>query len=272
MTLTATYSLGSDPQERQRLAYQASLLDQMTERLLHEAGVRAGMRVLDVGCGLGDVSMLAARMVGYRGEVVAVDADPAMLEAAEERAARARLPVVQFVEADVTRLELDEAGFDAVVGRLILMHVADPIAAVRAAARHVRASGIVAFQEFTTAATRVHPPMPKTQAALDRITNTFELLGADTRAGDNLRSIFLGAGLPEPELRSEALIGGGPEDPVFDMVAGVTQTLRPAMERLGLVKPGELDPASMADELREEVGAAVGTVAAPPMVGAWARV
>jgi ubiquinone/menaquinone biosynthesis C-methylase UbiE len=270
MSPTTTYSLGSHSQERQRLAYQASLLDQITERFLDEAGLSWGMRVLDMGCGLGDVALLAARMVGPRGEVIAVDRDPTMLAAAAERAERARLPV-HFVQADATDLDLGELRCDAAVGRLILMHVHDPISAVRAAAAHVRPGGIVAFQEFTTTATRVHPPLPKTQAALDRITETFERLGADSQAGDNLRPAFLAAGLPEPELRSESLIGGAAENPVFDMITGVTQTLLPAMERLGLARPGEIDPQVLGAELRNEVEDAAGVVAAPPLVGAWAR-
>ena len=270
MTITATYSLGSHHQERQRLAYQASLLDQITDRFLCGAGLRAGMRVLDVGCGLGDVAMLAAQILGPRGEVIAIDTDPTMLAAAEERAERARLRV-QLVQADVTDLDLGELRFDAAIGRLILMHVPDPVSAVRAAAAHVRPGGIVAFQEFTTSATRVHPPLPTTQAALDRISETFERVGADSQAGDNLRPIFLSAGLPEPELRAESLIGGAADSPVFDMITGVTQTLRPAMERLGLARPGEIDPQALGEELRREIEDAAGVVAAPPLVGAWAR-
>lgn len=267
---TPTYSLGSHHQERQRLAYQASLLDQITDRFLRGAGLGAGMRVLDVGCGLGDVAMLAARILGPRGEVIAIDRDPTMLAAAEERAERARLSV-QFVQADVTNLDLGELRVDAAVGRLILMHVPDPVAVVRAADAHVRRGGIVAFQEFTTSATRVHPALPRTQAALDRITETFELVGADSHAGDNLRPTFLRAGLPEPKLRAESLIGGAAESPVFEMITGVTQTLRPAMERLGLARPGEIDPQALGAQLRQEVEDAAGVVAAPPLVGAWAR-
>ena len=133
MTTTTTYSLGSQYEERQRLAYQASLLDQITERFLCEAGLGAGLRVLDVGCGLDDVAMLAAQIVGPRGEVIAIDRDPTMLTAAEERAERAGLRL-QFVHADVTDLDLGELRFDAAVGRLILMHVPDPVSVVRGAA------------------------------------------------------------------------------------------------------------------------------------------
>jgi SAM-dependent methyltransferase len=266
-----TYALGSDEQEQQRLERQASLLNDVTERFLREAGLKPGMRVLDLGCGVGDVAMLAARIVGPLGEVVAVDRDPAMVETARRRADGPALPV-RVVEADVMRLDLDEEPFDAVIGRLVLMHLPDAPTAVRAATRHVRAGGIVAFQDFTTAEVRVYPPLPKTQRALDRINQTFERLGSDVRGGDNLRAIFLAAGLPEPELRAESMIGGGPDAPVFWMISGVTATLRAAMEGFGLAAPGEIDPEQLFEEVRDEVGEAGGVVVAPPLVGAWARV
>lgn len=266
----STYVLGSDEQERERLAHQARLLDRITERFLLESGLEPGMRVLDLGSGAGDVAVTAARIVGSRGEVVGVDRDPVMLEAARERVEREGLPV-RLVDGDVMHLDLDEPPFDAAIGRLILMHLPDAVTALKAAVAHVRPGGVVAFQDFTTAEIRVHPPLPKTQAALDRIKKTFERLGADTRGGDNLRSIFLAAGLPEPELRLEALVGGGPDDPIFQMVTGVTKTLLPAMERLGVARPGEIDPERLASDLQDEVAAARGVVVSPPLLSASVR-
>ncbi len=58
---------------------------EMTERLLIDAGIGPGMRVLDVGCGRGDVALLAAKMVGAQGEVVGIDRDLVALESARGR-------------------------------------------------------------------------------------------------------------------------------------------------------------------------------------------
>lgn len=57
------YPLGYSTQEAQRLADQAARLDDFTENVLQRAGLRRGMQVLDIGSGVGDVSLLAARMV-----------------------------------------------------------------------------------------------------------------------------------------------------------------------------------------------------------------
>jgi len=56
-----------------RLTRQAARFEPLTERLFRDAGVTRGMRVLDVGSGVGDVALLAARLVGPGGSVVGVD-------------------------------------------------------------------------------------------------------------------------------------------------------------------------------------------------------
>ena len=66
-----TYAFGHSSAEILRLKNQAAMLRPITERLLRSAGIDAGMRVLDLGCGAGDVSMLAAELVGAAGFVAA---------------------------------------------------------------------------------------------------------------------------------------------------------------------------------------------------------
>jgi len=64
------YLLGSSDREHERLIRQAVRIAPLTERFLREAGIGPGQRVLDVGSGVGDVAMLAARLVGSAEEVV----------------------------------------------------------------------------------------------------------------------------------------------------------------------------------------------------------
>ena len=87
----ATYALGHSSAEIQRLANQGAMLRPITERLLRNAGIDAGMRVLDLGCGVGDVSMLAAELVGPAGSVVGIDRSQEVLNMAKERAQDAGL-------------------------------------------------------------------------------------------------------------------------------------------------------------------------------------
>jgi len=79
------YVLGRSEAENQRLIKQSSFLRPSTERVFRKAGVTEGMHVLDLGCGAGDVSFLAAELVGPTGPVVAIDLDPGVLAVARER-------------------------------------------------------------------------------------------------------------------------------------------------------------------------------------------
>ena len=67
------YVLGHDAAEQQRLEQQGTNLQSLTRRLLRGAGLVPGMRVLDVGCGAGDVTLIAAELVGSSGMVVGID-------------------------------------------------------------------------------------------------------------------------------------------------------------------------------------------------------
>ena len=69
----SAYVLGHSERELERLRLQAQLIDPITRQFLIEAGIAPGMRVLDVGCGAGDVALLAADLVGPTGQVVGVD-------------------------------------------------------------------------------------------------------------------------------------------------------------------------------------------------------
>jgi ubiquinone/menaquinone biosynthesis C-methylase UbiE len=94
-----TYVLGHWSPEIQRLENQAAMLRPITERLLRSAGIDAGMRVLDLGCGAGGVSMLAANLVGPAGSVVGVNRSQEVLNVARARAQEAGFLQIKLTAA-----------------------------------------------------------------------------------------------------------------------------------------------------------------------------
>ena len=80
------YALGHSEQELQRLSRQGQAFEPFTRQLFEQAGIRPGMRVLDVGCGSGDVAFLAANLAGPSGEVVGVDCEGKAVDWANARA------------------------------------------------------------------------------------------------------------------------------------------------------------------------------------------
>ena len=85
-TKPPAYLMGRSEAETRRLIAQHQLYSRFTRRLLEDAGIAEGMKVLDVGSGAGDVALLAAELVGPTGSVVGVDQDAGVLDTARARA------------------------------------------------------------------------------------------------------------------------------------------------------------------------------------------
>ena len=134
------------PRKRKRREEPGHWLAHVTTWLFVQAGVSAGMRVLDVGSSAGEVALLLAELVGPTGSIVSVELNPALLERAKERASRAGLKYISWHAGDVCGLA-PEQEFDAVVGRNSLIYLSDPPAAIRHCLEHLRPGGVVAFQE-----------------------------------------------------------------------------------------------------------------------------
>src|SRR5262245_39298723 len=106
-------------------AVRAQALGPATEMMLDLAKVDAGRRVLDVGAGTGDSTLVAAQRVGPNGRVLATDISESVLEITAESARHAGLSNVDTLVVDAQRLDLESDAFDAAVSRNCLMLIPD---------------------------------------------------------------------------------------------------------------------------------------------------
>jgi 2-polyprenyl-3-methyl-5-hydroxy-6-metoxy-1,4-benzoquinol methylase len=271
MTSTAsTYLLGHADAEVRRLLLQARLYDPYTEQALRLAGLRPGMRVLDVGCGPGDVSFVAARLVGPEGSVLGIDAAADIVEFARTRAAEHGFTSVRFEHTTVGDLVIDEP-VDAVIGRLILMHLPDPVGTLRQLAGLVRPGGIIAFSEYDMTGARSVPDLPIWLGARDTIIETFTTMGLDPTFAATVPALYRQAGLSSPELVLGAPIGGAEHTELIAFVAETLHSLLPAREKLGLATDEFADPDALKTRLGEELAKAGGVATTPAMITAWSR-
>ena len=270
------YLMGRSEAETRRLISQARFYGTFTRRLLEDAGVEEGMSVLDVGSGAGDVALMAAEMVGKDGSVVGVDRDPDVLKTASARAEASGLTNVSFYSGDL-RDGVDavarDGGFDAVVGRLVLLYVPDPAGALRTIAEHVKPGGIVAFGEFnfTPGSVVSRPPTPLWGKLWTWMQAVVRKAGLDPATGYNLRRTFLDSGLPEPEMNLCSPVGGGPDWPGYDYAAESLRSMLPLILKLGIATEEEVGIETLANRLRAETVAADSVVKTPDLVGAWTR-
>jgi 2-polyprenyl-3-methyl-5-hydroxy-6-metoxy-1,4-benzoquinol methylase len=264
------YALGHSEQELQRLSRQGQAIGPFTRQLFEQAGIGQGMRVLDVGCGSGDVAFLAASLVGRSGEVVGADRERTAVDWANARARSQGMTNVKFVEGDPAETEFGQQ-FDAIVGRLVLMYYPDPVDALRKLIRHVRPEGLIVFQEIDLANARSVPAAPLYERSITRIKQTLSATGARLQLGLELYPLFLAAGLPGPSMRIDTLIGGGPRCPLYEIVAELIQSLLPAMEKLKIANAAEVGSSTLAQRMRDEVVALKGVVLSAGFIGAWSR-
>ena len=133
-------------------------------RALLRGGDRPGMRVLDLGCGAADVSMLAAELVGPPDRSSASIATKMSSLSPGNRLRKQQLRKHRLRGGLGGGLFPDPEPFDAVIGRYVLIHQADPVALIRAAADLVRPGGVVAFHGPSVSADRSFNRFPASRS------------------------------------------------------------------------------------------------------------
>jgi ubiquinone/menaquinone biosynthesis C-methylase UbiE len=189
MTVLENYPLGYSEAEAQRLMEQGAMLEDLTADLLSRAGLAPGMRVLDVGCGVGDVSLLAARIVGEKGSVLGVDRSAASLEIARGRSKRRaelrETANIWFAEADLNTFE-PYGNFDAIVGRFVLLYVPARASMLRRLTQSLRRGGVMAMQEYDISSLAEAPESPLFAGYRRWIVDGFTSAGAELDTGSKL--------------------------------------------------------------------------------------
>lgn len=283
------YVCGHTSRERERLDVQAMIYADVTRRALVDGGVGPGMYVVDMGCGTGSVSLLAAELVGPGGAVTGIDRDPRALEAGRSRARSLAVDNVAYVQGEIAGVTdmgpdrgasgaetLPAGSFDALVGRFVLMHQADPAATLAEAARLVRPGGSIVLVESVMAALlesrNSEPPCPLYDRVVRWTCAAVEAGGADLHAGLRLRATFAGAGLPSPTARLEAPVEGGADSLLYRYCAESVRSMLPLAERMGVTGFTAAEVDTLEDDLRAAAVAGGHTLVAWPVVAAWCGV
>jgi ubiquinone/menaquinone biosynthesis C-methylase UbiE len=228
------------------------------------------MRVLDLGTGLGHVARMIGEFVGTEGAVVGLDRSGHAIAAARQRCEEARESHVSFVEGDVTSWRAAEP-FDAVVGRLILFHLAQPSDVVRHHLEHLRPGGLFLAIDFDLGGARAEPFVPLALDALQWVEQAFVASGASPRIGARLASILRQTGLHDVNsLGVQAYLQ--PDNPMAaSLLAGVVRSLAPVIVQRGIATADQIDVHTIEDRLARELQRLNAVLLPPTVAGAWGR-
>jgi SAM-dependent methyltransferase len=265
------YALGRTNVEYERLIEQAELLRPLTERVMRAAGIGPGMHVLDIGCGMGDVSFLVSDIVGPEGSVVGADLDGAALGFANQRRAARGVANVVFREGDARSVD-SERLFDAAVGRHVLMYMSDPTAALSLVAERVRPGGILAFHEWVAGISPASAMnLPVLASFQNLIGKTFLRSGARLDIGAELYWRMRDAGLdPEPRPLAEIAVCTDQGEVGYRRWALFARSMLPKIVEYGLGTEEEVVD-TVERQLRDELIGARLTPLSWLMIGQWAR-
>jgi len=268
-----SYVLGHSTEELERLTFQAQVLQPITLRLLQNAGIKPGMRILDLGCGAGDVAMLAGDLVGPSGFVLGIDRSPDAIELATHRASAAEQDHVRFATCAIEQFSSAEP-FDMVVGRYVMVHQADVPAFIRKAASLTKPGGIIAFHEIVLLDPMVesHPVVPLWDRTGNWIVAVLRAGAPNHDAASRMLEHFANSGLPPPTLFCERPIGGGKDSSMYRWAREGVRTILPHLVKLGLVQAGSEDVDTYESRLRTATVDAHSQLIGPMQIGAWVRV
>jgi ubiquinone/menaquinone biosynthesis C-methylase UbiE len=264
-----TYTLGHSDAEIQRLVLQGQFWTTATDQILWSAGIQPGMKVLDAGTGAGDVAFSAARLIGPTGQVLGLDNAERAIGIATVRAAEYGLSNVTFLEQDLNTFE-PEYPFDAIIGRLILLHQADPTVTLRRLASYAQPGALLLFQEVDLPpAIPALPPVPLIEQAYAWLRLAMQRAGLDERLGLKLHQIFTGAGLPSPHIQAYTHLDTGTSPIFYHYLSNTIRTLMPIITKTAIAAADEVDIETLAQRLQDQTKSLAATVTSPSLVGAW---
>ena len=158
--------------------------------------LRSGMRLLDVGCGPGSITLGLAEAVAP-GEVVAVDLSAEVLEGARRLAVERGVTNVRFETADIEHLAYAAGTFDVVYAHQVLQHLPRPVAALAEMKRVLETGGIVGVRDSDYGTCTWSPPDERIDRWLRIYHAVARANGAEGDAGRYLHGWLLQAGFAE---------------------------------------------------------------------------
>jgi 2-polyprenyl-3-methyl-5-hydroxy-6-metoxy-1,4-benzoquinol methylase len=265
LNIKGEYVLATGSAAANRLRILHSIYGPGARQLLINAGIKRGMRVADLGCGVGMVTQLLAELVGPTGEVVGVDFSGAQIEQA-----RTLLPEhvrnVIFVQASATETGLQRESFDLVYCRFLLIHLTHPEGALREMYQLLKPNGVIAVEDGDLTSAGSEPA-----SRLQDFSTLFGRLGpkwgVDYTLGRRLFQMVLAADFREAEITfNQPVFAKGEKKRLLELSVAEAGS---SFVTAGLISQAELEKS--VNEMRRLADDEKVLAVMPRMSQVWAR-
>lgn len=259
------YVLATGEAAAHRLRILQSIYGPGARQLLTRAGIHPGMRVADIGCGVGMMTQILADMVGPTGEAIGVDFSGAQIAHARELLPP-DLSNVAFVEASATQTELPSESFDLVYCRFLLIHLTEPQLALREMYRLLKPGGILVCEDgdLTSAGSE---PYSKLQAFSVLFGQLGPSWGVDYTLGRRLFRMVLAAEFAQADITyNQPVIARGHNKRLLELSVAEAGD---AFIAAGLIKEEELQ--NLLTEMQRLASDETVLAVMPRMSQVWAR-
>jgi SAM-dependent methyltransferase len=265
---STSYILGRTNAEYERLRRQARCWEKATKSVLEQAGLEAGMRCLDAGCGPGEVMRLMAEAVGPTGCVVGVDLNGELGNEAIRVLKTQGLVQCSFTQADIRTMEQPaEAPFDLIFARLLLYHLSEPSYTLARLYGWLKPGGSLVIQDYDTEAVKAQPDWEPLREFKVVWSGVCARHGLDESIGFLIPELFASAGIGLPDATDVSGLFL-PFSSSCQMLAGVYRSVLPLALKYGLTTTERSDRFL---QQMENAPAQTGYLLWPLLVSAWKR-
>jgi len=160
-----------------------------TRHLLSAAGLRSGMRVAEIGCGIGITARWVSTQVNPGGSVTGVDSNSEQLHIAEKSAASGTTNL-SFRDGNAYETGLPRDAFDLVYSRFLLCHLADPAKALAEMSSLLKRSGILVCEDHDDGGIFTEPPTQAYKRLVEISDAVNRCHGLDSHIGLKLPRLF----------------------------------------------------------------------------------
>jgi 2-polyprenyl-3-methyl-5-hydroxy-6-metoxy-1,4-benzoquinol methylase len=245
---TPPYIAKTGTAAKDRLALQHRVFSGGTETLLKMSGFQSKMRILVVGCGCGDETIMIAQKMGSEGEIVAIDVNAEQIEQAMKSAESMGLQdKVKYLNKSVYDLNDEDGNYDLILCRFVIAHLADPKNAVMILRDRLRPSGILAAQEPIVSTCSSQPHSPALERYIGLMMEFGKVSNRDFDMAKQIPSLFQSCGLNIQSQEWQPRVFG----PDKRMVTMSAVECAPALEKAGLISQSEAK--SLISAIDEEV-------------------